>query len=476
MNSQVRRKAVVPKNAKGEKPIKLSSTSGKSQHHLIHKAQTVPPNLIKVPSEVEYLLLTAAEKGDVDLLYKALWKNANVNSRKPVYGTNALSLAVQQGHSSIVKVLIRFGASITATDNYGVTAVHWAAVNGRDDIILVLLDALAQQERLPAMNPLLKSLNSVTADTTTLLPLDQSALGSILDRFRTFGTSLDGKLQVNHPGDKLVETTYLGQSGDNLDGAIEGKSPKALKSIFDLPLEKQQSYGVVIQFLASRDKSGNTPLHFASAVNLVKTCATLLQHGSNPCVANNAGCRPSDLTADLGLKYYLKEQETLALERQKQRQTGKGLLADIQPNSQQSASSKVPRKPSSTKTSSRTSATSIKRAHATKSANKGSSSKSNSEGLRDDFNASGSLTNAGLSKQKKEPSLIAANDQYSLAELSVSTEDSSSLSANVKKSFPGKPRTATEGSSTREDLIEPKSSQIGVILNTLAFDRAAQSK
>lgn len=37
------------------------------------------------PSEIN--LLKACERGDLDAVYKSIWENANVNCKKPVFGS-----------------------------------------------------------------------------------------------------------------------------------------------------------------------------------------------------------------------------------------------------------------------------------------------------------------------------------------------------------------------------------------------------
>ena len=73
-------------------------------------------------------------------MYDCIWKKANVNCKKPLYGSTPLAVACRQGHSKIVTVLLEFGASPTIPDQYGVTPLHWAANSGRVKVIQSLMN------------------------------------------------------------------------------------------------------------------------------------------------------------------------------------------------------------------------------------------------------------------------------------------------------------------------------------------------
>ncbi|KAI9007342.1 ankyrin repeat-containing domain protein [Gaertneriomyces semiglobifer] len=61
--------------------------------------------------------------------------------------------------------------------------------------------------------------------------------------------------------------------------------------------------------LGRKDLFGSTPLHFASVNNRADIARALVAAGSDPMAVNNDGRRPSELTTDIALKAYLKDEE-----------------------------------------------------------------------------------------------------------------------------------------------------------------------
>lgn len=64
---------------------------------------------------------------------------ADVNA-KNAEGKNALMIALDEGHQSLVAPLLQHGVDINAQDNDGVSALHIAANNGNLDAVRLLLD------------------------------------------------------------------------------------------------------------------------------------------------------------------------------------------------------------------------------------------------------------------------------------------------------------------------------------------------
>eukprot|EP01039_Chlorochromonas_danica_P003967 gene3967-4341_t len=88
----------------------------------------------------DYHLLQAAEKGNAeDLLRVIQVEHPNLSARNN-YGVSALIFAANNGHLECVKILLDHGVNINERSNNGKTAVHWATHWGHDTIVHYLLE------------------------------------------------------------------------------------------------------------------------------------------------------------------------------------------------------------------------------------------------------------------------------------------------------------------------------------------------
>ena len=92
------------------------------------------------------LLFTGAFNGSTEFVQRALDMGLNVNTKKPINpeddeydGCTALHIAVDQGHSDVVSLLLAHGAEVTATDTTGWTPVHFAAMRPKGAILEQLI-------------------------------------------------------------------------------------------------------------------------------------------------------------------------------------------------------------------------------------------------------------------------------------------------------------------------------------------------
>lgn len=88
----------------------------------------------------DYHLLQAAEKGHSEDLLRVLREEHPNLSARNNYGVSALIFAANNGHLDCVKILIDHGANINERSNNGKTAVHWATHWGHDSIVYFLLE------------------------------------------------------------------------------------------------------------------------------------------------------------------------------------------------------------------------------------------------------------------------------------------------------------------------------------------------
>ncbi|XP_071707046.1 protein VAPYRIN-LIKE-like [Rutidosis leptorrhynchoides] len=83
-------------------------------------------------------VLTAARRGDLDRLEFLLETDASVNFRDQ-YGLTAIHMAAIKGYKDVVMLLVEFGADLESTDDEGRTPLHMAVVGGSKDTVEVLI-------------------------------------------------------------------------------------------------------------------------------------------------------------------------------------------------------------------------------------------------------------------------------------------------------------------------------------------------
>ncbi|XP_022891704.1 ankyrin repeat domain-containing protein 50-like [Olea europaea var. sylvestris] len=84
-------------------------------------------------------VLSAARRGEVDLLESLLEKGASVNFSDQ-YGLTPLHIAAIKGHKDAVMMLVEFGADLESQDAEGHTPLHLAVEGGSVEIVQILID------------------------------------------------------------------------------------------------------------------------------------------------------------------------------------------------------------------------------------------------------------------------------------------------------------------------------------------------
>lgn len=105
---------------------------------------------VVVPYLKNQALIKAAKEGDVVGVKKALKAKANVNAKEKNRGVTALIYAARNGHNDIVKLLIEAGATVNYTAilrtfgcdmKWYYTALGEAARNGHNAVVETLIKA-----------------------------------------------------------------------------------------------------------------------------------------------------------------------------------------------------------------------------------------------------------------------------------------------------------------------------------------------
>ena len=79
--------------------------------------------------------LDAAIAGDVPTIKNLLEKGVDIHAQDHSHGTSsALQLAAQHGNEGTVRLLLFEGADVHAEDRDGATALHRAAISGREQL------------------------------------------------------------------------------------------------------------------------------------------------------------------------------------------------------------------------------------------------------------------------------------------------------------------------------------------------------
>src|SRR5437667_6171488 len=85
-------------------------------------------------------LIDAIKKADVKAVTALLKQSINVNAQSPD-GTTALHWAVNEDNLDIAKALITAGANVKVANDYGMTPLTLACINGSPAMVDVLLKA-----------------------------------------------------------------------------------------------------------------------------------------------------------------------------------------------------------------------------------------------------------------------------------------------------------------------------------------------
>lgn len=91
----------------------------------------------RMPSK-DRLLITAAERGDTNVIVRLIREGASVNAKTRATGVTPLMAASSKGHSTSVNLLLRLGANKADRDEHGNTALQHALLNGFTNLAGVL--------------------------------------------------------------------------------------------------------------------------------------------------------------------------------------------------------------------------------------------------------------------------------------------------------------------------------------------------
>ena len=101
------------------------------------------------------MLFLAAAEGNVDVVQALVSHGADINLRDK-WGRTSLHYALSRGDVNVIRSMITNGADVRLSDACGFTGLHAAAsaAAGHDDIVKVVLAAVANEMRNPEANNL----------------------------------------------------------------------------------------------------------------------------------------------------------------------------------------------------------------------------------------------------------------------------------------------------------------------------------
>ena len=85
------------------------------------------------------LFLEAAGKGKVEIVQLHLANGVNVNA-KDEYGQTALIYAAKNGHKNVAELLLKNGADVNVQEEFGLTPLMCAAYNGKISVAKLLIE------------------------------------------------------------------------------------------------------------------------------------------------------------------------------------------------------------------------------------------------------------------------------------------------------------------------------------------------
>ena len=209
--------------------------------------------------------------------------------------TTALHAACIKGHHSIVKALLKRGASITIADNYQRTPLYLAAMNGNCEVVKTLLKVGANLA-VPQKNgwtPLNAASNNGHIEVVKLL-LDNGADLTIANN--NSWTPLNTASNNGH----VEVIKLLLENGADLTIANNG-------GWTPLNIASNNGHIEVVRLLLDNgadltiaNNIGCTPLYWASYKGHIEVVKLLLENGADLTIANNDGWTPFNSASNNG--------------------------------------------------------------------------------------------------------------------------------------------------------------------------------
>jgi ankyrin repeat protein len=222
-------------------------------------------------------LVTAARSGDVEKVRKELEGGANVNAPDSAGGRSALHWAAKEGRVEVIPVLLAKGADVKIVDRAGKTPLCIAGENGKVEALKLLLEAKSDPNVTDRMGgtPLMWASALGTPETVQVL-LESGANVNVADKngltpllwAASTGDSRTVELLIRSKADLAAQDNLTGDTA-LMRAARNGK----LESVTAL-----LAGGAVVE---SKNRQGMTPWLVAAAGGRVEKLKALKEAGAD---------------------------------------------------------------------------------------------------------------------------------------------------------------------------------------------------
>ncbi|MBV9772068.1 MAG: ankyrin repeat domain-containing protein [Bryobacterales bacterium] len=120
-------------------PLSQACTNGSDAFVRLLLKSGANPNLVIATGVTP--LMTCAKSGSLDAVRRLIEYGAAINAREPDQKQTALMWATAEHHTKVVQALIEAHADLTAHSKEGFTAIHFAAREGDEECVRLLLAA-----------------------------------------------------------------------------------------------------------------------------------------------------------------------------------------------------------------------------------------------------------------------------------------------------------------------------------------------
>lgn len=229
----------------------------------------------------KFRIVEALRSGDTASISRAIRENADNGPRASISSfsiqagtlenTTILHLAIQCAEQPVVEYVLSDGAGsldINARDKDGNTPLHIAAVQGRSQVVRLLLEN--------------KEINDAIANNQGRLPIDLARNPEIFQQLQ-LARSLFAENKIRQVQDLILHGDFK-----TLEQVLE--EPR-FRSVLDINSTEFASDPVTVQ-------AGGTLLHEAARRKNTRLIQVLLLHGADPFRRDRKGKLPQDVTKD----------------------------------------------------------------------------------------------------------------------------------------------------------------------------------